>query len=452
MCPNFGQLSQNTGLLRSLIAGLILAFACGEIVIAQENNQPPKGFTALFNGKDFDDWTGGHTRDPREIAALPKEEREKWDAQVKQGIDTHWHVDSGELVSDGSEPFLATKKDYGNFEMWVDWKIGPNGDSGIYLRGTPQVQIWDPKSEHSRPHGADKGSGGLWNNKKNERFPTEVADNPTGEWNRMFVRMVGPYVTVELNGKKVVDNVIMDNYYKPELPVYDTGPIYLQTHGSETRFRNVFVREIPDEEANKLLSRIGADEKDFKPLFNGKDLSGWSGAVDSYEVIDGAIVCKPNKGGNLLTEDQFKNCVLRFEFKLPPGGNSGIALRAPNTQDQLAYAGFEIQILDDGAPRYADLKPYQVNASLYGLVPALRGFLRPNGEWNHEEITLEGDNIKVVVNGYEVLNANIAEASKNPLDGQKHPGSARTEGHIAICGHKDPVAIRNIRVKQLPGK
>jgi hypothetical protein len=266
----------------------------------------------------------------------------------------------------------------------------------------------------------------------------------------MYIRMVGPYVTVKLNDKKVVDNVIMENYYKPELPVYATGPIYLQTHGSETRFRNVFVREISADEANKVLSEIKGDEKVFEPVFNGKDLSNWTGAVDDFEVKDGAIQCKPGRGGNLFTTDEFDNCVVRFEFKLPPGGNNGLALRAPITQDQLAYAATEIQILDDDDPKYADLHDYQVHGSLYGLAPAARGYLRPDGEWNMQEVSVAGDKLTVKVNGYEILNANIAEASKDPLDGKAHPGSARKSGHLAFCGHSDPVAIRNIRVKRLP--
>jgi hypothetical protein len=128
---------------------------------AQEENRPPQGFTALFNGKDFMDWTGGATRDPRQIAALPAAEREKHDAEMRRGIEQHWKVENGELVSDGHEPYLATPRDYRDFEMWVDWKINAKGDSGIYLRGVPQVQIWDPTDEGAKKNGADKGSGAL---------------------------------------------------------------------------------------------------------------------------------------------------------------------------------------------------------------------------------------------------------------------------------------------------
>jgi hypothetical protein len=420
---------------------------------AQENNQPPDGFSALFNGRDFNDWTGGATKDPREIAALSADARAAWDADMKRGINEHWHVEDGVLVSDGKEPYLATTRDYGDFEMWVDWKIGPRGDSGIYLRGTPQVQIWDPSDPNVKKHGADKGSGALWNNKKHERFPTGLADNPIGQWNRMFIRMVGSYVTVELNGTKVVDNVVMENYYKPEIPMYMRGPVYLQTHGAETRFRNVFIREISSEDANRMLSEIGDGEAGFEPVFNGTDLDGWDGEVEGYEVVGGTLRCKQGHHGNLFTKGTYENFLIRMEFKLPPGGNSGLALRTPAARaGDLAYSAMEVQVLDDTAPQYADLKEYQYHGSLYGLAPAARGYLRPVGEWNFEEVMLDGDQLIVRLNGFEILNVNIDAARQKPLDGKEHPGASRTDGHIALCGHHDPVAFRNIRIKRLPSE
>jgi hypothetical protein len=427
----------------------ILAMAALSVVhapaLAEEDNKPPKGFVALFNGRDFDDWTFGLTKSPSELAALPADER----AKLKDALREHWRVQDGELVSDGHEPYLATSRDYGDFEMWVDWKIGKDGDSGIYLRGVPQVQIWDPAGPSAKKHGAEKGSGALWNNKTHERFPPVVADNPVGEWNRMFIRMVGPYVTVILNDKKVVDNVIMENYYEPKVPIHARGPIYLQTHGSETRFRNVFIREIPADEANEALSKIKGDDAAFQPLFNGKDLAGWTGATDIYEVVDDAVVCKEGKHGNMFTEDTYDNFVVRLEFKLPPGGNSGLGLRSPITNEEVAYVGMESQVLDNSAKMYDKLHEYQYHGSLYGLAPALKGYLRPVGEWNYQEVTLDGDNLTVNVNGFEILKTNIAEVRQSPMDGKKHPGASRTDGHIGLLGHNDPVAFRNIRVKRL---
>ena len=415
---------------------------------AQDGNKPPKGFTALFNGKDIDNCVGA-TEDPKKVAAMPPEERAARDAKMKQGVKDHWKVEDGVLISDGKDPFLSTTRDYGDFEMWVDWKIGKLGDSGIYLRGTPQVQIWDPKDPEKQNLGCAKGSGALWNNKKHERFPLVPADNPVGEWNRMYIRMVGQYVTVELNGKKVVDNVPLENYYDPKSPVYATGPIYLQTHTTETFFRNIFIREIPAKEANNILDEIGGKSAEFKPLFNGKDLAGWTGATNTFEVVDGTLVAKKGAHGNMFTDDKYDNFVVRFEFKLPPGGNNGLALRSPITDKEVAYEGMESQILDHTAARYKDLHPYQTHGSLYGLAPAIKGYLRPVGEWNYEELTINGDEIKVDVNGYEVLKANIAEARKQPMDGKAHPGASRTDGHFGLLGHQDPVAFRNIRIKRL---
>jgi hypothetical protein len=430
---------------------LVGLFVTTGAVRAQENNQPPRGFKALFNGRDFDDWTGGATRDPRDIAAMSESDRAAHHADMKRRLKEHWRVEDGVLVSDGEEPYLATTAEFGDFELWVDWMIGPKGDSGIYLRGVPQVQIWDPTDEDAHRNGADKGSGALWNNQRHERFPDTLADKPIGEWNRMFIRMVGPYVTVQLNGRQVVDNVIMENYYDRSIPVFMRGPIYLQTHGAETRFRNVFVRELTNEESNRALAKIEGEEG-FQPLFNGKDLDGWMGAVDSYEVVDGSIRCKPGAGGNLLTDEEFGNFIVRLEFKLPPGGNNGLAIRAPRGVDDPAYSAMELQVLDNTASQYAELHDYQYHGSVYGLAPAKRGYLRPVGEWNFQEVVVDGDKLEVHLNGFEILNVNLAEVREKPVDGREHPGAARKSGHFGFAGHNEPVAFRNIRIKRLPEK
>ena len=206
----------------------------------------------------------------------------------------------------------------------------------------------------------------------------------------------GPYVSVKLNDKQVVDNVVMENYYNPKrtTPIFARGPIYLQTHGAETRFRNVFVREIPADEANKELAQIEGGEDGFQSVFNGRDFSGWIGATDSYDVVDGAIQCKPGHGGNLLTNDAYDNFVVRLEFKLPPGGNNGLAIRAqiarratwPTTRSRFKCS----TIRRRSTKTYTT---YQFHGSLYGLAPAVRGYLRPVGEWNYEEVIVDGDNV-----------------------------------------------------------
>jgi hypothetical protein len=227
------------------------------------------------------------------------------------------------------------------------------------------------------------------------------------------------------------------------------GAIHLQTHGSETRFRNLYVREIPSDEANKLLSDIRGGEEDFEAAFNGHDFSGWIGATEDHEIVDGAIRVRPERGGNLLTQREYGNFIARLEFKLPPGGNNGLAIRSPGPKANAAYEGIELQVLDDGHEKYADLKPYQVHGSIYGVLPAHRGYLRPSGEWNFEEVVVDGEHIAVHLNGFKILDANIADMRDKPADGEKHPGLSRTTGHFGFCGHNDPVEFRNIRIKAL---
>jgi Domain of Unknown Function (DUF1080) len=416
---------------------------------SQENNQPPAGFVALFNGRDIDAWTGATTRDPREIAALSPAEHHAFLAKMKTEIARHWRVENGVLVSDGREPYLATRSEYGDFELWVDWQLGPLGDSGIYLRGVPQVQIWDYTNAAKFDRGADKGSGGLWNNTKHERFPKQVADAPIGQWNRMFIRMAGQFVTVTLNNKTVVENEIFENYFDHARPIFMRGPIYLQTHGAETRFRNIFIRELSPSESHQQLVKMRSEDG-FQSLFNGHDLSGWIGAGADYRVVDGAIVCRPGREGNLVTKDMYANFVARLEFKLPPGGNNGLAIHTPTPEAVATYEGIELQILDSEAPQYAGLEPFQYHGSVYGLVPAVRGYLRPTGEWNDQEVTVKGDHVEVLLNGFQILNTNLDAARRKPLDGLKHPGAFRTTGYFGFCGHGDPVAFRNISIKRLP--
>src|SRR5262249_52234823 len=185
-------------------------------------------------------------------------------------------------------------------------------------------------------------------------------------------------------------------------------------------------------------------------LFNGHDLSGWVGKMADYEVVDGAIVCRPGREGNLVAKDTYDNFVARLEFKLPPGGNNGLVVRAPTPEADATYEGLELQVLDNEAPQYAGLEPFQYHGSVYGLIPAVRGYLRPTGEWNDQEVTINGDRVEVILNGFPILNASLDKARQKPVDGLKHPGAFRTSGYFGFCGHYDPVAFRNIRIKRLP--
>jgi hypothetical protein len=186
----------------------------------------------------------------------------------------------------------------------------------------------------------------------------------------------------------------------------------------------------------------------FTPLFNGTDLSGWCGAVDNYEVRDGAIVCKPGTGGTLHTKETYGDFVVRFEFRLPPGGNNGLAIRYPGSGDP-AYTGMcELQVLDSEHPKYATLDPRQHHGSAYGMAAARRGHLRPTGEWNEEQVTVRGSRITVELNGTTILDADLKDVTEF-LDGKPHPGKDRTEGFFGFAGHGDPVMFRRISIKRL---
>jgi hypothetical protein len=194
-----------------------------------------------------------------------------------------------------------------------------------------------------------------------------------------------------------------------------------------------------------------AQSDEFIPLFNGKNLDGWVGNKTSYKAEDGMIVIDPDDqgGGNLFTEKEYGDFILRFEFQLTPGGNNGLGIHAPLTGDA-AYVGKEIQILDNTADKYAELKEYQFHGSVYGVMPAKKGFLKPVGEWNQQEVIVQHPKIKVILNGNTILEGDYLEASKNgTLDGNDHPGLQRSSGHIGFLGHGDVVRFKNISIKEL---
>ena len=418
----------------TLLSSIVVFF--NNVSIAQ--NIPPEGFEALFNGKDLKGWFGHGTKDPRTLWKMSPEELKKHQEETLKDINAHWSVKDGELINDGKGLYLTTKKDYKDFELLLEYKTVPKADSGIYLRGVPQVQIWDPTEEAKWKIGADKGSGGLWNNSKGApgKDPLKRMDKPFGEWNKFHIIMIGERVTVYLNNEKVVDNVVMENFFDRKIPIFEKGPIQLQTHGGEIRWKNIFIREITSD-----------NDKGYQTLFNGKDLSGWHGAVKNYEVVDGSIMCKKGKGGTLYAKEEYSDFSFRFEFQLPPGGNNGIAVRSPGKGDP-AWEAYEIQVLDDTAKKYAKLQPYQFHGSVYGLAPAQRGALLPVGEWNKQEITFKGSNIRVTLNETTILHQDISKIDLTKV--KKVPkGVNRSKGFIGFAGHSDPVKFRNVRIKSL---
>lgn len=410
---------------------------------------PPEGFTAIFDGKTMDGWKARPHFSPIKLAAMSDEERQSKEDEWMADAKKHWTVENGELVNDGHGAYLVTANDYRDYELILEYKTVARADSGIYLKGNPQVQIWDYTDPGKFGIGANLGSGGLWNNSKGAagKDPFVLADKRFGEWNRFHIRQVGARTTVYLNDQLVVDNAVMENFWDRESPLFVEGPIELQTHGGEIRWRNIWIKELsPEEAASALASHQG---QAFQPVFNGTDLTGWQGATDSYEVVEGAIRCKKGTGGLLLTEKEYGNFVVRLEFKLPPHGNNGLAIRSSGKGDPAYSAMCELQVLDSEHPGYAKLDDRQYHGSAYGMVAARRGFLREPGQWNFQEVTVNGSTIKVELNGSIILDTDLANVSEY-MGGRPHPGKDRDRGFFGFAGHGDAVEFRNVSIKELP--
>jgi len=386
-------------------------------------NQPPEGFRALFNGEDLEGWKG-LVGDPESRAAMSNQELTQKQEEANADMRRHWSVRDGVLVFDGEGHSLVTEKDYGDFEMMVDWKIEPGGDSGVYLRGTPQVQIWDITEW-------PQGSGGLYNNQNHPSEPLVAADNAIGEWNSMRVLMRGEEVTVHLNEQLVVDNVVLENYWNRDQPIYSVGQLELQSHSTPLYFKNIFIREIPRKQ----------------PLFNGEDLTGWQPAGDQSGEwqADNGLLYTEGGGGWLSTDQTYDNFRLELEYRLPEGGNSGVFLRAPR-EGNPAYEGLEIQLLDDDAQQYADLEPWQYTGSIYNVQAPSGDAVKKAGEWQKMEIVADGSKLKVTLNGEIIMNTNLVHYMDRV---DEHPGLKRRSGYIGLQNHGSRVEFRNVTITEI---
>ena len=409
--------------------------------------QDPGKWEPIFNGQDLTGWYGIDSMSPEKMKEMSRDELSKRKEQHRSDTIKHWTVENNELVNDGAGPYLTTETWYGDYELQLEYKTVAKADSGIYLKATPQVQIWDFTEAGGKWNlGADKGSGGLWNNSKGAagKDPLVLADKPFGQWNKIRIQQIGARTSVWLNEKQVVDHAIMENYWNRSGPLATSGPIQLQTHGGEIRWRDIKVRQLAADEANRILRE--KNDEGFASMFNGKDFTGWSGPVDNYQVVEGSLLCRKGKGGTIFTEKEYSDFAVRFEFKLPPKGNNGLAIRYPGKGDT-AYVGMcELQILAEDYPGKLDDR--QLHGSAYGMVAASRGYLRDNGEWNFQEVTVKGSTIKVELNGSVILDTDLSQVSEFMAD-RPHPGKDRVKGHFGFAGHGDPVEFRNISIRDL---
>jgi len=402
-----------------------------ELMGELDAGKAPRGYVSLFNGKDLTGWKG-LVADPPARAAMSEEELATAQAKADEEMRAHWRVVEGILHYDGGGNNLVTGRDYEDVDMLVDWKITPEGDSGIYMRGTPQIQIWDPVQW-------PQGSGGLYNNQKNPSDPLVNADHPVGEWNRFRIRMIDERVTIYLNDVLVVDNTIYENFWERDKPIYPSGAIELQHHGTELWFKNLYVRELPRGEG-------------WRDLFNGKDTSGWElvggGENTRWWAEDGVLLTEGEGGGWLSTTEEFSDFEMELEFNLPPGGNSGVFVRAPR-EGSPASQGFEVQILDDFADEYKDLEDWQYCGAVYGAFAPERRWTRPAGEWQKMRIRVEGSHVQVWLNGPKIVDGDMSGVESKLGD---HPGLERSKGYIGFQNYGNELAFRNVRIRELAGE
>jgi hypothetical protein len=333
-------------------------------------------------------------------------------------------LEGGALVLKSGNGLVRTLQRHGDFVLELEWKARKPSkwDSGIYVRselpakGKPwpdRYQINLSDGEEGRLVGTDV------------RAPRDLIRK--GDWNRFVISARGNELSLEINGKPAWKHMGIEA---------SDGFIGLQSEvpaGGEFEFRNVKVTEIG-----------------FAPIFNGKDLSGWRGATKGYSVENGSLVCRKEGGGNLYTEREYADFAVRFDFKLEPGGNNGLGIRAPADDSDAAYSGMEVQILDDGHASYKDIQPWQAHGSVYGIAAAERGHLRPAGRWNSEEVICRGRRVRVLLNGATIVDVDLDQASTpKTLDGKDHPGLKRAKGHLAFLGHGHRVELRNLRVREL---
>lgn len=392
------------------------------------------GFSPLFNGKDLAGW---------------------------QGATNAYFVKDGVLISKKeTHGDLFTAKEYSNFILRLEFRNEPSGNNGIGLRvpleGTPaytgmEIQLLDDEHPNYKDLEPAQFTGSVYGAVAAKRGHVK----PAWQWNVMEIVADGPHIKVTLNGAVITDADLSTlgpkEIHGQKLAglLRPKGYIALSGHNQHTEFRNVQIKELPNSKTvDAAADSPAGDEEGFVSLFDGKTLAGWQGDVQGYAAENGILVCT-KQGGRLNTEKEYADFVFRFDFKLEPGSNNGVILRAPPTGDG-AYVGMECQILDDPSPLYKDIAPYQHHGSIYGIFPAKPGFLKPAGEWNSEEIVCDGTKIKVTLNGTVIVDGDLETVKDGTMDGKDHPGRFRPSGVLGFGGHGCRVEFRNLRIKELP--
>ena len=409
---------------------------------ADGKEDAPAGFTSLFNGKDLTGWRGCSTEDrfndSRVRRAMIPEERWAHQARADELMKKHWHVRDGVLFFDGLNGgySIAAEKDYANVEIIADWRLlRVYGDSGFYMRSMPQVQIWDPNMWNGL------GSGGIWNNSTALFAATECADNPIGDWNRCRMRMVGSRISVWLNGVKVVDEVEYQNCRARGKPIPLCDRFELQCHGDPIEFRNIFVKELPEDPADIPDPSKAVRGEKIDLLADG--MAGWEmtdpNARMGWSVKDGVLSNdtgidpeKTSRGGAgttslKTTRADFYDFDLSCDVLVPKKCNSGIYLRGR----------YEIQVLDSFGRGKTDC---HFMGALYDLIEPSASAEKPAGEWQHLDMTLYKRHLTVVLNGIKIIdNQPVAGVTPGAIDGDEF-----VPGPILLQGDHSNASFKNV--------
>ncbi len=429
----------NPAVLRHFLAGI--QFALGDLKANAIPSERVKSQAALwkplFNGDDLAGWQG-LVGNPESRAAMKPEELAAAQKEADDRMRKHWSVEGGVLLFDGKGANLCTVDSFSDFELELEYKIEKDGDSGIYLRGSPQVQIWDADEN-------PVGSGGLYNNQSAPSKPMLRADKPIGEWNKFNIKMIGDRVWVELNGYLVVDGVTLENHWNRDKPIYSKGPIELQAHNSPLAFRNIRLREL-----TPSIGREFREQNRWQMLFGGEKLDAFEYRPQSWAVEDQVLALKG--GGYIWTKERFGDFILDLEFKVDKGSNSGIFFRTGDTADAV-QTGIEWQILDSHGkktPGRGDC------GAIYDCLAPRINAVNPPGEWNRVVLECRGPVIRSFLNGVDIIDMNLmqwTEPYKNP-DGSKNKFKSAykdmpREGHVGFQDHLTRIWYRNIYIKSL---
>lgn len=351
---------------------------------------------------------------------------------------TNWEVNNGVLATKGGHACLSTLQSFGDCELVIEW-LACQGSAGfVSLRNVPFLPLGDFTTDSSK----NTSQGTSFLSAVSLRQLKEAAKS-TGRWNRYVVKLAGQKAVVSLNGCRL-DQVIELSSESKSLTL--SAPVGLIGNQGKLSIRAVRLRPINGDEANALLSSLNSHF--FKPIFNGKNFKGWTGAINDFEIVDGALVNKRDFHGDIYTQQSYSDFAARLQFKLPPAGNSGLALRYQGQGDPHVGGMCELQILDSEHPSYAELDPRQYHGSPYGIAAAKRGFLRTTGEWNFQEVTVIAKQIRVELNGFVILCVDLSDYHETK-DGPLHDLINVKSGHFGIASHLDPVAFQQLSIREI---